>query len=377
MAAGAATASSRIHGARLAYAWLCALALAALLAGCAAPIPKVMVLKDDAEGAAKRAPIVWPAPPDVPRYAWAGQLLGEVNFKDVEKKQFDALDALRWLVGLVVGDDKPVMLRRPLSGAVDAAGRIYVTDMGRPTVYVFDPVAGELKDWGAADGARSFVAPSGIAIGPGGDILVADAELGLVARLDAKGDPRAPIGKGLLQRPAGLAYDAQGHRIYVADAHAHDIKVFDEQGRLQKTIGRRGEAPGEFNFPTHLAFANGRLYVSDSMNARIQVLDAADDTVKLSFGKRGNYLGDLVRPKGVAADSEGNIYVVESLHDHLLVYNRDGQFLLPLGGTGGDVGQFFLPAGVWVDRNNRVFVADMFNARVMIFQFLGGSKDGQ
>ena len=110
--------------------WLRALALAALLAGCATPIPKVMVLESDSEGAAKRAPIVWPAPPQVPRYVWAGQLLGEVNFKAVEKKQFDALDTFRWLVGLVLGDDKPVMLHRPQTGVVDAAGRTYVTDAG-------------------------------------------------------------------------------------------------------------------------------------------------------------------------------------------------------------------------------------------------------
>jgi hypothetical protein len=47
--------------------------------------------------------------------------------------------------------------------------------------------------------------------------------------------------------------------------------------------------------------------------------------------------------------------------------------LLTIGGTGKDVGKFFLPAGVWVDARNRVFVADMFNGRVVVFQFLGGS----
>ena len=111
------------------------------------------------------------------------------------------------------------------------------------------------------------------------------------------------------------------------------------------------------------------------MNSRIQVLDAAGETVKLRFGSRGLYLGNLVRPKGVAVDGEGNIYVVESYHDHLLVFDRGGQLLLALGGSGGEIGQFYLPAGVWVDRGNRVFVADMFNARVMVFQFLGGSGD--
>jgi len=45
---------------------------------------------------------------------------------------------------------------------------------------------------------------------------------------------------------------------------------------------------------------------------------------------------------------------------------------MPLGGTGSSTGRFFLPAGVWTDDRNRVFVADMFNGRVVVFSFLGG-----
>ena len=68
---------------------------------------------------------------------------------------------------------------------------------------------------------------------------------------------------------------------------------------------------------------------------------------------------------------DGNVYIVESYYDHLLVFSRDGDFLLPIGGTGAAIGQFFLPAGVWSDRQGRIFVADMYNGRVMIFQYLG------
>ena len=90
------------------------------------------------------------------------------------------------------------------------------------------------------------------------------------------------------------------------------------------------------------------------------------------FGQRGLYLGNLVRPKGVAVDSEGNVYVVESYYDSLLVFSTRGEFLLPIGGTGTATGRFYLPAGVWVDARNRVHIADMFNGRVVLFQFLGG-----
>jgi len=71
------------------------------------------------------------------------------------------------------------------------------------------------------------------------------------------------------------------------------------------------------------------------------------------------------------------VYVVESYYDHLLVFNRRGEFLMPIGGVGQETGKFYLPAGVWVDGRNRVFVADMFNGRVMVFQFLGGEAESQ
>jgi hypothetical protein len=53
------------------------------------------------------------------------------------------------------------------------------------------------------------------------------------------------------------------------------------------------------------------------------------------------------------------------------VFDRRGQLLLPIGGTGAGIGQFFLPAGVWSDTLGRIYVADMFNGRVMVFQYLG------
>ena len=91
-----------------------------------------------------------------------------------------------------------------------------------------------------------------------------------------------------------------------------------------------------------------------------------------AIGTRGLFVGNLVRPKGVAVDGERNVYVIESYYDNLLVYNAEGEFLMPLGGTGSSTGRFFLPAGVWTDERNRVFVADMFNGRVVVFPFLGG-----
>ncbi len=327
---------------------------------------------------------VWPSAPEVPRYIYAGQLLGVENFvvskagqKELESAH-NSQQALMWLVGLdpnaTAGDhDTKQGLQRPQTGVVDAAGRIYVTDIGQNAVVVFDQVAGQLRIWREATSRNPFAAPVGIAMGANKQILVADAELGLVVQLDLDGNPVGSFGEGVLQRPTGLTRDVATGRIYVADSLAHDIKIFDDTGKLLKSFGRQGQMPGEFNAPTHLTFDKNRLYVADTLNARIQVFDGGGEFLS-TFGQRGLLVGNLVRPKGVAVDGQGNIYVVESLHDHLLIYNPKGEFLLPIGGTGKEVGRFYLPSGVWSDGANRLFVADMFNGRVMIFRYLGGGK---
>jgi len=322
---------------------------------------------------------VFPPAPDVPRYRYVGELTGEDNFQAQEQggAGMAIKDFLKALVGLGDDPENRKMLYRPQAGVVGADGRIFVTDAGRQSVFVFDEVAGKLAVWEVAGKAEDdeimFVSPVGIDFAKNGDVLVADSEQRQVFRLDNQGVPRSRFGFGELERPTGLAVDPVTGKIFVADTAEHNIKVFDDAGNLTSVIGKVGEAPGELNAPTHLAFLNGKLYVTDTFNARVQVFDT-DGNSQQVISRRGLYLGDLVRPKGVAADNDGNIYIIESFHDYLLVYEPGGRFLLPIGGTGSEVGQFYLPAGVWTDGRDRVYVADMFNGRVVIFQYLSEKR---
>lgn len=346
--------------------------VALTLAGCAStPEPRVLRFGIDEAPEGKR--LFWPQTGDIPRYVYAGTLTGEQNFQSASvARRHRATSFLRWLAGLDSGAQQPVVLQRPAAVISDENGRIFVSDVSRQAVFVFDEKAGALHVWDRADGMLSFVAPSGLALGADGDLLVADAELRVVVRLDRSGRSRAWIGQGVLKRPTGVARDARTGRIFVADTNAHDIKVFDDAGRLLQVIGSRGEAAGQFNYPTYLNFTGDRLFVTDTMNNRVQVLDGEGGATGRQIGARGLYVGNLVRPKGVAVDTEANVYVVESMYDSVLIYSGSGEFLMPIGGTGTGTGRFYLPAGVWVDQRNRVFVADMFNGRVVVFQFLGG-----
>ncbi len=346
------------------------LALLLSLTGCA-EVPTRLEYKPEQSVTGAQAP-VWPPLPEVPRYTYVGQLLGEQNIahEHASQPRFGER-VLRWVVGLGAAfRPDPLVLVRPQSGMVDTFGRILVTDVGRSAVFVFDPQAGRMSVWSSADEGYAFATPVGIAPGAEGEVLVVDAELRRVVRLSDQGKPLGSFGTGLLQRPTGLARDPGSGLVFVVDTGAHDLKVFDSAGLLVDRIGSHGDAAGQFNAPTHVAFAHGRLYVTDTLNARVQILEA-DGASLGSIGRRGLYLGNLTRPKGVTVDADGNVYVIESYYDHLLVFNGNGEFLLPLGGTGNGIGQFYLPAGVWSDRGGRIFVADMYNGRVVIFQYLG------
>ena len=316
---------------------------------------------------------VWPTPPDAPRYRYVGEITGEQNFVEIEGSKGWGTrfgEFLKWAVGLSsTSTENPEVLQRPQTGVVDENGRIYVTDVSRQAVFVFDEKQGTLSIWDRAMGDFGFKTPVGIALGKDNTILVADADLAIIVELDQNGNPLRTIGDKVLNRPTGLARDPQSGQIFVADTRDHDIKVFNDAGELLDIIGNRGTNIGEFNAPTHLAYRGNKLYITDTLNARVQILTRSGDFLS-KFGQRGIFMGDFVRPKGVTTDSDGNIYVIESFHDYLLVYNSEGRFLMPLGGTGSGVGQFYLPSGIWTDSKDRIYIADMFNGRIVILQYL-------
>lgn len=347
---------------------LLTLLLALVVAGCASA-PTVIDFHPGTEGLPPA--LVWPGSPEPQKLEYAGMLLGEQNFVRIGTES-TGKRLLRWLTGLGDGEDRIEQLVRPQSGVVDSSGRILVTDSGNPSVFVFDEANGSYEVWREAMSGLDFLSPVGIAEHPSGGYLVVDADLAAVFFLSPDGMPLGRFTADELLRPTGLAIDADNGNVYVADKDASHVKVYSPRGELLQTIGEPGTGEGQLNAPLHVHVGGDRLFVSDALNANVQVFAKDDGRLLGQIGRRGLYVGNLVRPKGVTTDSDGNLYIVESYYDHLLIYNQAGEFLLPIGGTGTGIGQFFLPAGVWSDERDRIFVADMFNARVVIFRYVGG-----
>jgi sugar lactone lactonase YvrE len=182
---------------------------------------------------------------------------------------------------------------------------------------------------------------------------------------------------GRLRVPLAVVRDIDGS-LYVADAGRHSVVKYSEDGRFLFKIGGDGSSAGsgstdgQFNMPRGLALdKDGNLYVSDSLNNRIQKFDR-DGSFLMKFGGGGSGPGEFRKPAGIAIDPQGDLWVVDSENHRLQEFSADGNYLFSLGGSGSGRGQFNNPEGVAIDVNGNIYAVDWGNSRVQRF-----SPDGK
>ena len=178
-------------------------------------------------------------------------------------------------------------------------------------------------------------------------------------------------GAGQLSSPKGIATDADGY-LYVADSQNHRIQVFSPEGAFVREWGSQGMAAGQFQEPWGVAVASdGTVYVADTWNHRIQVFDRQGTYLREwgIFGETGEDVsrdGVFYGPRGLALDSDDNLYIADTGNKRVLKYSAQGLLLEAVGGPGGGSGQFQEPVGLAVDANGLVYVADTWNQRVQV-----------
>jgi DNA-binding beta-propeller fold protein YncE len=108
-------------------------------------------------------------------------------------------------------------------------------------------------------------------------------------------------------------------------------------------------------------------------------------TFVLKWGSYGSGDGQFMNPRGVAVDSQGNVYVTDTFNHRIQKFDPDGNFITQWGLSGFGDGQFYLPIVAATDSNDYVYVADTWNHRIQKFDSSGnfitkwgsyGSGDG-
>ena len=280
------------------------------------------------------------------------------------------------VVDVVAGEPDYHYLVRPYSVASDSRGREIVTDPGAKGVHIFDFAQRKYKFIQRRDKIKNaMLAPQCVAVDAQDNIYVTDSDAGVIFVFEPSGKFVRAIGslkggEGYFKRPTGIAVDSAAQQIYVTDTLRDEVFVLDMQGNILKTIGKTGDGNGEFNAPTELRLDGPNLMVVDALNFRVQAFDRSG-AFQYAIGKIGDGPGAMFRPKGVATDSEGDLYVVDGLWGMVQVFNRQGQLLYYFGSSGTHAGEFQLPAGLYIDHEDQVFVVDSFNRRVQVFHYSG------
>ena len=166
----------------------------------------------------------------------------------------------------------------PIDVAVDAKGRtLFVTANNSHRVLSFDPKGKFRSGWGG-EGKEpgQFKYPATLAMNNSGNVLVVDVLNHRVQVFNTDGTPIAQFGTvgakpGTFIRPKGIAVDNSG-RIFVSDSYLGVVQAFTSTGEFIGVLGTGGE-PIRFEAPTGLAFAAGRLYVSDMLAGKVLSYD--------------------------------------------------------------------------------------------------------
>jgi tripartite motif-containing protein 71 len=223
--------------------------------------------------------------------------------------------------------------------------------------------------------------------------------------------------------PSGVTVGPDG-TVYIADTGNDQVKAYNPNGTLAWTAGNRGtRAVGNFNNPRDIAYLSGKLYVDDTGNNRVQVVDTTThaitawsfrfpSTIGISAGVDGSgspiilvaedasnaiavftpsgqarctiqvpgLAGTLPAPRDAATNVAGDVYVAAYQQDRIVEFapvsgNTCPQAVIRTWGSHGSANtQLIRPYGVDLDSAGNVYVADSDNNRVQEFSGTGTYK---
>ena len=179
-------------------------------------------------------------------------------------------------------------------------------------------------------------------------------------------------GPGEFDSPGGVAVGPDGD-LYVADTYNHRVQRLRPDGRFVRQWGRTGVTgirAGWFNYPTDVAVAaDGTLFVADGYNDRVQVF-APDGRFlhkwggPLALNVFGPFPGWFATVTGIALDGRGCVYVADFYNHRVQKFTPQGELRALFGGFGHGPARFDRPLALAVAEDGSVFVTDFGNHRI-------------
>jgi sugar lactone lactonase YvrE len=218
------------------------------------------------------------------------------------------------------------------------------------------------------------------------DVYTLPENNGVVTTIAGDGTAQFLDGNGIGTRfnlPRGVGVDSVGN-VYVGDTIGHRIRKITPAGVVTTFAGNGTPSfldgtgtNARFSSPWGVAAdSQGNIYVGDSSNHRIRKISPLGVVTTLaglsgSFGDGTGTNARFNQPQAVAVDREGNVYVADQSNHRIrkitpaaVVTTVAGQINPGFANGQGTSAQFNGPAGVAVDSEGNLYVADYGNHRI-------------
>ena len=258
---------------------------------------------------------------------------------------------------------------------VNQRGEVVVTERGKHCISIFSPSGEKLRSFGIqGSGQGQFESPHGVAVDGAGNILVADTDNHRIQKFTANGQFLSEVsmqGKEV-DAPMNIAFNARNDKVYVVDYKNRLVQILNSDLSSSSTFELRLELGqklgielglrlfGLLNISSIACDSTGRVYTVDT-KSDIEVFTAKGQFLR-TFGFELDF-----SCRGIAIDSNDNVYVSD-YHNHCIrVFTSDGRLVTLFGREGSGPGEFNFPEGVTVDSSGVVYVCDRQNNRIQVF----------
>jgi streptogramin lyase len=227
----------------------------------------------------------------------------------------------------------------------------------------FGPLA-SFGEFGAGPGQLD--SPSQIAVGPDGDVYVADSGNDRIEVFAGDGTFLRTFGAGQLLEPKDVALDDEG-RAFVADSGNHRVAVFSAAGTLLSSFGSE-ELTDPAGIDVDVAMFGSTVFVADSGSNSVDSFTPAGALVD-SFGS-------VSSPRDVVVGAGGNLFVADFANQRVDVFTKEGNGPVRSIGAAGGEAKLSGPAALAVDDSGGIYVVDQTAQRVLHFSADGGFFGG-